>query len=322
MDKAERLNQEMAWLMSHPVFNLKDIMNRFSVSRRTALRDIADLEELGLFVASEKGRAGGYHVISRGPLIPVTFTEKELSAIFFALHALKLISVNPFEQSYAHIYQKLLLTLPLERRERVKQLQRAAHYYNVEPLYAVPWLRQFFEACISRHIIRLQSPQIGEQEVSFEFLWLYYRNGLWFFEGIDVETDTWYRARCDRITSFEDTGKEGKYTEKELVAFHFQYIKEHHNIPFRCQITEEGREYFYRERYENIHLMGLEMTGAYNRDEIDRLIDYLLGYGTRVTILEPEELREKYIERLIRMLQVYEKKDVTSDEPDQTGEKE
>ena len=50
MKKAERLNRELAYLVNHPFFHLADLMDEFRISRRTALRDITDLADLGLSV--------------------------------------------------------------------------------------------------------------------------------------------------------------------------------------------------------------------------------------------------------------------------------
>lgn len=48
MKKSERLNQELIYLSDKKVFHLKELEEAFAISERTALRDIADLEQLGL----------------------------------------------------------------------------------------------------------------------------------------------------------------------------------------------------------------------------------------------------------------------------------
>ena len=95
------------------------------------------------------------------------------------------------------------------------------------------------------------------------------------------------------------------FSREDLKEHHDRFVREHHTIPFRCTITEHGKEHYYRERYENIHLSGNELTGAYNDDEFDCLIEYLIGYGSDVTVLEPAELRAAYVERLQKMLERY-----------------
>ena len=44
MKKSERLNQELIYLSDKKVFHLKELEEAFTISERTALRDIGDVE--------------------------------------------------------------------------------------------------------------------------------------------------------------------------------------------------------------------------------------------------------------------------------------
>ncbi|MEO1769564.1 helix-turn-helix transcriptional regulator [Candidatus Enterococcus ferrettii] len=71
MKKSERLNQELIFLKDKQQFKIKDLMMEFQISRRTALRDIEDLEKLGLPFYTELGSYGGYQIINQAFLSPV-----------------------------------------------------------------------------------------------------------------------------------------------------------------------------------------------------------------------------------------------------------
>ena len=43
MKKSERLNQELIFLSGKAAFQLSDLMAEFGISKRTALRDVAEL---------------------------------------------------------------------------------------------------------------------------------------------------------------------------------------------------------------------------------------------------------------------------------------
>ena len=73
MKRAERLNQELIFLSSKKSFNLSDLIKEFNISKRTALRDIQDLELMGLPFYVENGRNGGYKLINEKLLIPIHF---------------------------------------------------------------------------------------------------------------------------------------------------------------------------------------------------------------------------------------------------------
>ena len=99
MKRAERLNQELIFLSSKKSFNLSDLIKEFNISKRTALRDIQDLELMGLPFYVENGRNGGYKLINEKLLIPIYFDLGEITSIFFALKSLEALSTTPFEKS-------------------------------------------------------------------------------------------------------------------------------------------------------------------------------------------------------------------------------
>ena len=62
MKKSERINDMMMYLNNKETFNLKDIMEKYSISKNTALRDIRSLEEIGMPIYSFSGRKGRYKI--------------------------------------------------------------------------------------------------------------------------------------------------------------------------------------------------------------------------------------------------------------------
>ena len=66
-----------------------ELAKEFSVSKRTVLRDLQELEKAGFPLYSEVGAAGGYHILKERILPPIAFSESEAKAIFFACQALQ-----------------------------------------------------------------------------------------------------------------------------------------------------------------------------------------------------------------------------------------
>ena len=60
MKKTERINQMLRFINQKQRFTLQDLVHEFQISKRTALRDIATLEEIGVPLYAEHGRYGGY----------------------------------------------------------------------------------------------------------------------------------------------------------------------------------------------------------------------------------------------------------------------
>ncbi|MEG0577923.1 MAG: HTH domain-containing protein [Bacilli bacterium] len=60
MKKSERLNHMIMYLNNLDYFNLSDLMNKYNISKSTALRDISSLETLGVPIYAEQDRCGRY----------------------------------------------------------------------------------------------------------------------------------------------------------------------------------------------------------------------------------------------------------------------
>lgn len=78
MKKSERLNDMMMFLNNKNSFNIKDIMERYHISRSSAIRDIKSLEELGMPIYSKSGRNGSYKILPNRLLSPIVFTIDEV----------------------------------------------------------------------------------------------------------------------------------------------------------------------------------------------------------------------------------------------------
>ena len=191
MKKSERINQELIFLSYRKSFNLSDLMDEFNISKRTALRDIEDLEALGLSFYVENGRYGGYKIVNRNLLTPIYFDNAEITSIFFALKALTMLSATPFEKSYIRIYEKLLATLPQEQQHHILLLLDAVNYFNFPPINISNYLTIMLEAILGLKVLDIVYTQYGYSEKQILVYNLFYRNGIWFSNALDINTDTW-----------------------------------------------------------------------------------------------------------------------------------
>lgn len=301
MQKSERLNQELIFLSHRTEFHLADLMATFAISKRTALRDIAALENLGVVLYVDPGRYGGYRLAKRDLWVPVLFNGQEINALFFALRALRLLSATPFEKSYRAIYDKLLATLPADQRTNVARLQAVVHYYNVPNVTTPTHLSDLLEACLSDRVVTLQTPQQHQRYQVYDLL---YRNGIWFYSGYNLDRAAWERHRCDQITGVILLDEVPPYTRADLPALQRHYEDHHHDIAFRCALTPTGRELVQKNRYPNMTLIR-EHDQDYLVGGYDYMVQYLLELGANVKVLAPSALRTGYLTELRRILDQY-----------------
>lgn len=84
-EKIRTIKPRTYFLSDKHSFQLKDLQSEFGISKRTALRDMEELESMGLAFYVENGRHGGYRLVNQSPLVPIYFQIDEVQAIFSLL---------------------------------------------------------------------------------------------------------------------------------------------------------------------------------------------------------------------------------------------
>lgn len=308
MERSERLNQELIFLSYKHHFHVSDLMQEFNISKRTALRDISSLEQLGLAFYVEAGRYGGYHLTKRQLWAPVLLSLPEINALFFAIKALSLLSATPFEKSYTTIYQKLMAALPLSEQKKVARLQEVVNYYTIPNLDGPAFLPELLAQILNGSATLLRFEK-HPAEQPFQLFDLLYRNGVWFVSGTNLTTHEWTIVRCETVTSVQTAPTPAPYTRDQLAAQ--QTIYEHHSqaTPYQCRLTPRGKALVQRNHYPNMHLKQVGgqdyLYGGYNPDEYDYMVQYLLGLGTNVQIMYPQSLQDGYLNAIDEIRNMY-----------------
>lgn len=309
MNKSTRLNQELIFINNKKYFNLIDLMKEFNISKRTALRDIQTLESMGLSLYVENGRYGGYQLLKQNLLTPIYFDNAEITSIFFALKALTLVSSTPFETSYPQIYRKLFATLSKEQQQYINKLLEAVDYHNIPPINNTPFLNIILDSILEPKILNIRYNQYENTQKKLQFYDLFYRNGIWFSNALDIENKIWGIYRCDCIESCKLSTNKNIISRVQLKILLQEHEKNFKNINFKCKITPFGKELFLKNNYPNMYLKEIEnnyyMLGSFNKTELHYMIHYLIGFGKHIVIENPKILKDAYIAELKNILKFY-----------------
>lgn len=255
MNKAGRLNRELIYLSNKHIFHLKDIMEEFNISKRTALRDIAELESMSVGLYVESGRYGGYKIINQNLLTPIYFNKNEISAIFFALDALKLLSSTPFKKSYKQIRDKLYSTIPNNLKSDVQNTLNVIQYYNAYPINQSDILADILSSILNQNTITITYTQFTYKELEVQAYELLYRNGIWFFEAYNITEQKWGVFRCDYIQQMViNNEQEVLLSREKLKKLKFMDEQTYQNIFFKCELNYAGVETFMKNHYPNMVL--------------------------------------------------------------------
>src|SRR5512143_3452133 len=111
MNRIERLAAILLLLQERP-HTSEEIARRFEVSRRTVLRDVQALSEMGVPVIAREGPGGGYSLPADYHTGPLPLTGSEAFLLLLALSAIEHLSDLPFREERATLMAKLRALLP------------------------------------------------------------------------------------------------------------------------------------------------------------------------------------------------------------------
>ena len=111
------------------------LANRFGVSSRTIERDLSALQQSGVPIWSEAGRAGGYCLDTTHTLAPLGFTVDEALAVMVALGAL---ATSPFRDSATSALRKVIAVADGQNLKQTADLAARIHLLGDEHPHDVP----------------------------------------------------------------------------------------------------------------------------------------------------------------------------------------
>ncbi|MBD1373314.1 YafY family transcriptional regulator [Hazenella sp. IB182357] len=307
MKKSERINQMLRFINQKQMFTLKNLMDEFQISKRTALRDIASLEELGVPLFVEYGRYGGYRLVKSMTLPPISFTSQEVFALYFAMQALQSFVSSPFQISFHSIHEKFLEWASPKQREKIENLQNRVAFYHAEQTNECIYLEELLLAAVQSKSLKIHYHTPKQMKVRcIKPISIYAMKGNWYCQAYDLDKNAYRVFRCDRITSLEVVDHE--YTidlsNVNIHNAHSLWKPTEQAIRFKCSITDTGLEKFKQQQFPSMKVIKedgkMYLTGTYIPTELDFIISYLASFGKSIAIIDPpllkEQLREYYLD--------------------------
>ncbi|MDO3411250.1 YafY family protein [Saccharibacillus sp. CPCC 101409] len=313
MTKAERLGVMQRFVYRKRRFTLRELMDEFGISRSTALRDVASLEEIGLPLYAEHGRGGGYRLLETASLPPVSFNDRELLALYFAMQALRSFSGEPFNVSLQAIDAKFLDILSPEQREEIERFRHRVAFVHGEQAEPGEYLEELLRSAVRGRTLRILYASPGRKSASrhIQPFAVYAARGSWYCRSFDLDKREYRVFRCDRIRSVEPSDAEpaAGWESLDLRSAHTLRQPSSEAVYFRCRAAEADEARLKRSLYPTMELVrergSLYLTGSYEPQETGFMLDYLAGFGEALRILEPASLKEKlrdyYLRRIERL---------------------
>ncbi len=320
MKKVERINIIMRYINNRSHFTISEIMREFDISRSTAIRDIAEIEAMGVPLVAEVGKDGGYFVMHNSVLPEVRFTDSEVKALFIAFMATRNRQL-PYLKSRHSLAEKLLGLISENQQDDLVLLNQILLFEGTNPnnpdlLDLADLPHPMLEQLI--HILLIDSSLLitiqEEKEVKIHpiyLLHLYNEKGLWLVEGYHLEDEKRQLIPVDQIIDVKPYPMTKKLTRKKIID-KLSKIEEEINLvielgpravaqykkyhPFGCSVS-------YTNPYQSTAILRMAISRD-KQEEWKELTNWLLFLGEDIKVREiPEQLLIDMEQRINKLLQ-------------------
>jgi len=202
MQKAQRLIQLIMRINAKPSFTVRELADEFGLSTRTITRDLQELSELGVPVYSIQGRGGGYKLLQERLLPPISFTEGEAVAMFFACQTLDYFGSLPFGEGADSALHKFYHYLPADIKEQIDRLKNRVMFWSPYRPMSAEILQTLLQAVMIRSVVTITYKSgSGVSERNIQPIGLYASSGYWYCPAYCFRREDIRQFRADRILS-------------------------------------------------------------------------------------------------------------------------
>ena len=303
MNKSERINDMMLFLNDRSSFNLKDIMEKYNISRSTALRDISSLEKIGMPIYSQTGRNGHYRILPNKLLSPIVFNTDEIFSLYFSMLTLKAYETTPFHLSIEKLKEKFERCLSSDKIELIHKTEKVLSFGTVKQVNHCEFLKDILEFILDEKICRIKySKNNVIEQYYIQFFNISSKYGQWYAIGYNFKTEDYKVFRCDKILNMEESTEYSSKSLSELMTSYDISLKKKGYTEFEIEISKAGADIFYKENYPSMKLFHENgkyfIRGFYNTGEENFITEYFMNYGKNILSIKPFSLKNLIITKI------------------------
>jgi predicted DNA-binding transcriptional regulator YafY len=279
-----------------------ELAARLEVDRRTVRHYVATLQDLGIPVVSDRGRAGGYRLRPGFKLPPLMFTDDEALAVTLGLLAVRRFGLVAGDGAVDGALAKLGRVLPDVLRERLRAgdqtLSLAAGSGRIPEPAEPAVLLTLGDAVRKRRQVRIRyrSWRGETTDRAVDAYGLVFQGGRWYLAAWDHLRNAIRVFRLDRVLATEPTGQGFERPAGFDAVGHVQ--RSLAAVPYAWPV-----EVLLDLSLEEARLRVPPVVGSVEQapegvllrmraERLDGMARYLVILGCGFTVRSPDELRE------------------------------
>lgn len=199
MNRIDRLTGILLLLQQGP-HTSEEIARHFEISRRTVLRDVQALSEIGIPIIAQEGPGGGYSLPEDFWLAPLPLSTHEAFLLLLALSVLARIGEAPFDHERATLIAKIRALLPPAQLPHVEQMLASVEIAIPERDQRAPFLDALVAAAHDRRWVQITYQSAQRRSTQHVLpLQLYSEHGFWYLRAYAYEHEEHRTYRVDRV---------------------------------------------------------------------------------------------------------------------------
>ena len=319
--RADRLLSIVLLLQAHHQLTSKALAQRLEVSERTIHRDMEALSGSGIPVVAARGTTGGWSLLGEYRTNLSGLNEDEIQSLFLGPSP-KVLSDLKLQQASEGALLKLLAALPAmyqrgAQRARQRIFVDSAGWSTTEE--AVPLLSLIQDAIWSEQKIRItyqRGPGCDAITREIDPLGLVAKGNAWYLvAGVDGDLRSYRVSRISEVIRFDKPIQIppdfdlADYWKTSAAAF--KSSLPNYSATFRVSPTVFPRLRF-AGRFARVGTVletddrgWVKVTVRFDVEEM--AIEYALGFGSNLEVIEPLVLRGKVLRMAHAVVDVYEK---------------
>lgn len=307
MKKVERINTIMRYINNRAHFTISEIMQEFNISRSTAIRDIREIETIGMPLVAEVGREGGYSVLHNSVLPAVRFTDNEIKALFIAFMATRNQQL-PYLKSRQSLAEKLLGLISENQQDDLVLLNQILLFEGTNPHnpdlldlsdLPDPVIEKLIQTLlIDRYLIISVKEGKLIKTYSIYLLYLHHKKGNWLIEGFDAGEEKNRIFPVSHLIDIKSDEGKNRISKKEILKKLSERSKENNLVlELGPKAIAQFKKYHplklsisYTNPYQTTAILEA-FINTENEEDIVEITNWLLFLGADITIRKlPEEV--------------------------------
>jgi predicted DNA-binding transcriptional regulator YafY len=298
---AGRLITLIMLLQRRPSQKAAELAEELGVSVRSVHRYMAELDDMGIPIYSERGPHGGFSLVRGYKMPPLVFTPEEAVAVHLGTSLVGEMWGQLYQEAARGALAKLDNVLPDEQRHEVSWARRtllATHMHRGDQTPLVPLLEKLRRAARERRRVAMtyrsrSQPEPLDREV--DPYALVHRWGWWYLIGYCQLREAVRTFRVDRIIKLILLNETFELSLDFDVQAYLATEPKHQPCiqvrllfaPDAALIAMDDRSYW----DELCEQADGSVMVSFATPSLEWAARVALGYGPQVTVLEPEELR-------------------------------